>query len=103
MAFGKKLMRLNILSLELQLYEVETLAIPRHTEKDPYLVVLSPQTKGFRGPINGFVSRSTASHLPPWNGFDRAKLTVVIEASVFVFIAFKCLCQCICIYIGQVN
>ena len=74
MAFGKKLMRLNILILEL--YEVETdftwlaqkslssMAIPRHTEKDLYSTVLSPQTKGFRGPIKGFVSRSTASHFP---------------------------------------
>ena len=73
MAFGKKLMRLNILTLEL--YEVETdftwlaqslssMAIPRHTEKDLYSMVLSPQTKGFRGPIKGFVSRNTESHLP---------------------------------------
>ena len=66
MAFGKKLMRLNILTLEL--YELETdftrlaqenlssMAIPRQTEKDLYSMVLSPQTKGFRGPIKGFVS-----------------------------------------------
>ena len=76
MAFGKKLMRLNILTLEL--YEVETdftwlaqeslssMAISRHTEKDLYSMVLSPQTKGFRGPRKGFVSRSTASHFPSW-------------------------------------
>ena len=74
MAFGKKLMRLNIFTLEL--YEVETdftclaqeslssMAMPRHTEKDLYSMILSPQTKGFKGPVNGFVSRSTASHFP---------------------------------------
>ena len=65
-------MRLKNLTLEL--YDVETdftrlaqeslssMAIPRHTDKDLYSMVLSPQTKGFRGPIKGFVSRSTASH-----------------------------------------
>ena len=57
MAFGKELMRLNVLTLEL--YEVETdntctclaheslksIAIPRHKEKDLHsMVFLSPQT-----------------------------------------------------------